>query len=132
MPGLFDDDQSLDIAQESLQNLLKDRNTFKDEVSEQVRQHIMKHLTAGKVKPSDLVKPRVSEGKAYDMQKYSMANRIANLEDKVTAMDAAEQEGEEFDKQAYSKLKEELRKRKQAKETLLSGNMPQFKAYLRF
>ena len=112
MPGLFDDDQSLDIAQESLQNLLKDRNTFKDEVSEQVRQHIMKHLTAGKVKPSDLVKPRVSEGKAYDMQKYSMANRIANLEDKVTAMDAAEQEGEEFDKQAYSKLKEELRKRK--------------------
>jgi hypothetical protein len=66
-----------------------------------------------KRKPTDLVKPRVSEATAYDLQKYSAANRVADLEDKVAGLTQteadADKNGEEFDREAFSKLKEELR-----------------------
>ena len=37
-----------------------------------------------------------------------------------------------FDKEAYDKMKTELKMRKEAKERLLSQGLPEFKAYLRF
>jgi hypothetical protein len=42
------------------------------------------------------------------------------------------QNKDDFDKDAYYKLKDELRQRKEAKERLLSQGLPQFKAYMRF
>jgi hypothetical protein len=47
------------------------------------------------------------------LQKYSAANRVADLEDKVAGLTQteadADKNGEEFDREAFSKLKEELR-----------------------
>ena len=39
---------------------------------------------------------------------------------------------QKFDQEAYTKLKQELSERKEAKERLLTQGIPQFKAYLRF
>jgi hypothetical protein len=50
-----------------------------------------------------------------------MESQIAQIEDE-----------QNFDREAYDKLKDNLRMRKEAKERLLSQGLPEFKAYLRF
>ena len=50
-----------------------------------------------------------------------MEAQISNMEDQ-----------QNFDREAYDKLKDSLRMRKEAKERLLSQGLPEFKAYLRF
>jgi hypothetical protein len=50
-----------------------------------------------------------------------MEAQISNMEDQ-----------QNFDREAYDKLKDNLRMRKEAKERLLSQGLPEFKAYLRF
>ena len=66
------------------------------------------------------------------MQERSIDNSIVSLKAQKDAMEAAEGDGEQdFDKEAYRRLKEELTQRRQAKERLLSQGLPQFSAYLR-
>jgi hypothetical protein len=135
MPQLFDQtgDDTNAAVQSTFEEVFADRNRFREEINDQLRAHIVAHMQLKGRKPTDFVKPRMSEATAYDMKKYSVANHVANLEDGVAAM--AEQESAEdetFDREAFAKMKEELRQRKAAKESLLSGNMPQFKTYLRF
>jgi len=50
-----------------------------------------------------------------------MESQIAQMEDE-----------QNFDREAYDKLKDNLRMRKEAKERILSQGLPEFKAYLRF
>jgi len=62
-----------------------------------------------------------------------VSNHVANLEAGVATMEQQEASDDgNFDREAFAKMKEELRQRKAAKENLLAGNMPQFKSYLRF
>lgn len=62
------------------------------------------------------------------MQKLSVDNSIENLKAEKDEMESQE----DFDKEAYARLKQELTERRQAKERLLSQGLPQFNAYLRF
>jgi hypothetical protein len=50
------------------------------------------------------------------------------MESQIAQMD----EDQNFNREAYGKLKDNLRMRKEAKERLLSQGLPEFKAYLRF
>lgn len=56
---------------------------------------------------------------------------ITDLEQREAGLDN-DKNNDDFDKDAYHRLKEELRQRKEAKERLLSQGLPQFKAYMRF
>lgn len=69
-----------------------------------------------KRKPTDFIKPKSSETATYSAQKVSVDNSIETLKAKKDAM---EQE-QDFDKEAYARLKQELTERRQAKERLLS------------
>lgn len=135
-PGLFDTmGDGLDAElQGSIHEMFEDRSRFRAEVNEQLASRVnqFKYLTERKA--SDFVKPQVSEVRAYDQKKYSMSNDIANKEARLARMeDDQAAEGDDFNREAFDQLKEELRQRKAAKETLLNGsNMPQFKSYLRF
>jgi hypothetical protein len=53
---------------------------------------------------------------------------VAGLESQLTGMDET---GENFDRKAFNKMKEEIKTRKAAKERLLSQGHAQFKQYLR-
>ena len=59
-----------------------------------------------------------------------MENRIEDLTTKQERME--QDKDQQFDQEAYTKLKQELSERKEAKERLLTQGIPQFKAYLRF
>jgi hypothetical protein len=50
------------------------------------------------------------------------------MESQMAQMD----EDQNFNREAYGKLKDNLRMRKEPKERLLSQGLPEFKAYLRF
>ena len=79
---------------------------------------------------SDFVRSRPSEASAYRGQVVSMDNRIEDLTTKQERME--QDKDQQFDQEAYTKLKQELSERKEAKERLLTQGIPQFKAYLRF
>lgn len=88
MPSVFDvsGNDVMDDMQDSLQELYEDRARFRDEIVDQLRGQIIKHMQLTPRKPSDFIKPRVDEAQAADLQKFSVANHVANLEDKVADM----------------------------------------------
>ena len=65
------------------------------------------------------------------MQQTINDANITKLETESVQMEA-NKNNQDFDKEAYYRLKQELKERKEAKERLLSQGLPQFKAYMRF
>lgn len=92
---------------------------------------MIKYRNFTKRTAADFIKPRVNENEALMQQQTVNDAHIDHLEQKSVELEG-NQNKEEFDKEAYYKLKEELRQRKEAKERLLSQGLPQFKAYMRF
>lgn len=96
-----------------------------------------KHLFMTKRKESDYIQPRMSESNVFGRQVQSHQNAEETLNEKISRFDQEEEdqmaeEDKAFNREAYTKLKGELKQRKEAKERLLSQGLPQFKAYLRF
>lgn len=61
-----------------------------------------------------------------------MLSNDQSIQSLETAQGSMDYESDNFDRAAYLKIKNELTKRKAAKERMLSQGMPEFKAYLRF
>ena len=78
---------------------------------------------------SDLVKPRFDENAAYDGQVSTNQNILDELEAEHAAVD---KDSQNFDKDAFDKLKNEIKERKDAKTRLLNQGLPEFDGYLRF
>ena len=116
--------------EEVLDEIYGDREILREEIAEQLRRKLNKKRNLTKRQMSDFVRSRPGEASAFRAQLISAENRIEGL---TAEQESMEQDKEQqFDQEAYSKLKQELSERKEAKERLLSQGIPQFKAYLRF
>lgn len=92
---------------------------------------MIKYQNFTKRTESDFIKPRVNERESAEMQQTINDANITKLETESVQMEA-NKNNQDFDKEAYYRLKQELKERKEAKERLLSQGLPQFKAYMRF
>lgn len=114
-----------------VETIFDDRDRYRTDIADQLRRRVIKYRNFTKRTASDFIKPKVNETEALMQQQALNDAHIDNLEHKFVELEG-NQNKEEFDKEAYYKLKEELRQRKEAKERLLSQGLPQFKAYMRF
>lgn len=117
-------------GQHPIHELIDDRDRFRHEIHEQIGARMKKYLVRTERTKSDFVKPRVSEELAFAGQVQSHTNAELQLKAQKEAQSKAGKE--DFDKDAYFKLKEEIKSRKAAKERLLNQGLPEFEAYLRF
>lgn len=108
--------------------MLADRDRFRGEVYEQLMKRVKSHMFQTKRKDSDFVKPRVSEEQALRGQVLSHENALAGLENEVNEVDES---NDNFDRNAFNKLKNEIKMRKAAKERLLNQGHAEFRPYLR-
>lgn len=108
------------IAQQVADDLYEDRDVIRNELATQLRSKVNKHLTLTKRKETDFIRPKASETTTYGLQKLSVDNSIENLKAEKDEMESQE----DFDKEAYARLKQELTERRQAKERLLSQGLP--------
>lgn len=102
------------------------------DMHDQYRRRVIKHRMMTKRTESDFIMPKVNEKDVLSNQKTINDSHISYLEEKSREVESQDTNNENFDKEAYYKLKEELKMRKEAKERLLSQGIPQFKAYMRF
>jgi len=128
-PGLVD--LTAKSQKTTVEAIFDDRDRFRTDIADQLRRRIIKYRNFTKRTAADFIKPRVNENEALMQQQTVNDAHIDHLEQKSIELEG-NQNKEEFDKEAYYKLKEELRQRKEAKERLLSQGLPQFKAYMRF
>jgi hypothetical protein len=98
------------------EELIRDRERFRFEVSQQLVKRIKKHVFNTKRVDTDFVQGRISEKHAFHGQKLSHDNAIKSLEQDSAAVD----QSKDFDREAYEKIKAEISARKEAKERLLS------------
>ena len=91
--------------------IYNEREVFRQEIAQQLTKKINKHINHTKRKTTDFIKPKTSETSVYAQQQISVANSIDSLKNKKDEME----EEEDFDKEAYKKLKEELSERREAK-----------------
>lgn len=117
---------------DAIEQYFNDRERFKFEMEAQLQSHVMKHATQTRRKDADFIASKVDERQTVGLQDLSMRNDIANMEGSAAGYAQQEANDEDFDKEAYYKLKQDLAEKKAAKERLLSQGLPQFKAYLRF
>lgn len=111
-----------------MHDLIQDRDRFKHEIHEQLIHRMKNYLNKTERTKSDFVKPRVNESQVYRDQLNSHDDAIWALQEQETQHDKAK----DFDKEAFLKLKGEIKSRKDAKERLLNQGLPEFDAYLRF
>lgn len=78
---------------------------------------VKKHMFMTKRTKGDYIKPRVSEERAFRGQVQSHENELAGLESQVSGVDET---SENFDREAFKRMKNEIKMRKAAKERLLS------------
>lgn len=103
---------------------------IREELSEQIKMRIIRHLNGKKRQSSDFVKPKYNEASAYAAKAQANEDAMTRLEGQQAA--AGEMEGEEdFDRAAFDELKRELTQRKKLKEDMLTGTLPRFAPYLR-
>ena len=99
--------------------IFEERDRFRAEMHDQLRRRVIQYRNFTKRQDSDYILPKVNERATHDRQSALNDAHISNLETKQTEMDGR-QNNQDFDKDAYYKLKEELKERKLAKERLLS------------
>ena len=102
---------------------------MREEIHKQLYQRINKHTKMTKRKHSDYVRPRVDEVHALNNQVSAHEASISELERRTAEVD---QGADTFDLEAFTRMKDEIRQRKEAKERLLTQGMPEFSSYLRF
>lgn len=107
--------------------LFEDRERLRDEVALQLALRVNHYNDGTRRTLSDFVKRRYSEVGAGAAKAASVDASVTKLEQ----MTARAQGEKDFDREAFDKMKEELRKRKQLKEDMLSGGLTKFKPYLR-
>lgn len=112
-----------------ISDLIQDRDRFKHEINEQLVHRMKNYMNKTERTKSDFVKPKVNESRAYSDQIYSHDANLQQLQNEERAHD---ENAKDFDKEAFLKLKGEIKSRKDAKERLLNQGMPEFDAYLRF
>ena len=126
--AVIDDGKS--PMEKALDDLYEDRERFRNEIAEQLRQKVNAHMYGKERTMSDFVKPKYNEQSAYANYGAHLDSSVERLERNIGQSEA--QEGEEnFDREAFDKLKDELRQKKKLKEDMLTGTMPRFKPYLR-
>ena len=111
--------------------IFQDRDRFRMEQHDQMRRKVIKYESQTKRSSGDFIMPKANEQDSLRKQQYVNDANIEYLEEKEREKES-NQDKDDFDKEAYYKLKEELSQRKHAKEQLLSQGLPQFKAYMRF
>lgn len=100
--------------------IFEDRDRFRLDMADQIRRRMLKHDLFTKRKESDFIRPKVNEKETFEDQSLLNDMNIDYLEGKNNEMEANDIKNEDFDKQAYYKLKDELKMRKETKERLLS------------
>ena len=90
---------------------------MREEIHRQLTSRINKHTRLTKREHSDYVRPRVDEVHALHNQVTAHDSSIGELERQTAEVD---QKAENFDMDAFTKMKEEIRRRKEAKERLLT------------
>lgn len=113
-----------DALQDGADDLFNDRERFRTEIAEQLNAKITQHIIGKKRVTEDFVKPKFNEASLY----ASLDHSANQMEQKVGETDTSH---EEFDRDAYDRLKKELSERKRVKEDMLTGTLPRFRPYLR-
>ena len=106
------------IHQQVVDALYEDRELYRQEIAEQLRRKINKYENLTKRKETDYIRSRSNETDVYNRQRVSIDSSIKQLADKKDAIE--KDQGQDFDKEAYKRLKDELSERREAKERLLS------------
>ena len=104
------------------------------EIMRQVNLKVRDHLYFKERKETDFVKGRRSELNLFSAAASSHDNSIKILEYKKNSLKAQmenKDKGEHFDKEAYDKVKQEIKMRKEAKKRLLEQGYPDYKGYIR-
>jgi hypothetical protein len=121
--SLLDLDERKHSTKSIVDEIYENRDRFRSDVADQLRRRMIKYNAFTKRQDSDFIKPRVNELEALDAQKTINDAHITQLESESAQMEA-NQNNQEFDKEAYYKLKQQLKERNQPKERLLSQGLP--------
>jgi hypothetical protein len=121
--------------------LLKDQKRFDKDIAMQLKLKMNDKLQFEKGTKSDYVKFSRSENEVFRSQVGSLQESVRLLEkdnewllnagDNFEAASKKKLDEEEFDKEKYTALKQEIKRRKEAKERVLQQGFPEFKSYLR-
>lgn len=101
---------------------------IRDELSEQLRLKIIKHLYGTKRQSSDFVKGKYNEVDTFARRAADNDHALNRMEREADGM---HQDEPDFDREAFDQLKREIGQRKKLKEDMLSGTIPRFAPYLR-
>ena len=82
------------------------------------------HLHGTKRQEGDFVKAKFNENSLQ----ASYESQVAKMQNQASAM---EDDKDNFDREAFDRLKKEIGERKKLKEDMLTGTLPRFKPYLR-
>lgn len=109
--ALFDLDEKKRSQKSVVDEVFEDRDRFRSDVADQLRRRVIKYRNFTQRKESDFIKPRVNEKETAQLQEEINNAHIGQLETKSAEMEAAKN-NQDFDKNAYYKLKQELKERK--------------------
>lgn len=135
------DQIALGETQDAYDQLLKEQKIFDREIQTQLKLKINDKQHFEKQTKSDYVKFGRSEHSVYRQQVGSLEEStrliekdnewLLNAGDNFESVAKAKLEEEQFDKEKYTALKQDIKRRKEAKEKLLQQGFPEFKSYLR-
>jgi len=113
-----------DALEDGADDLFNDRERFRNEIAEQLNAKITQHIVGKKRVTEDFVKPKFNEASLY----AGLDHSVNQMEQRVDETDTSQ---EDFDRDAYDRLKKELSELKRVKEDMLTGTLPRFRPYLR-
>jgi len=97
---------------DAFSEIVADRDRFKTEIYQQLMKRVKKHLFSTERQKSDYVKPRTNETVSHHSQIGNHSQQIELLEQDSANMDQGDKN---FDRDAFNKMKEEIKSRKEAK-----------------
>ena len=131
LPNSFfsnDDHASMDNV---YNDIVEERHLMTSELTEQLTMRVREHIFLKERKLTDFARARRSEQSVFERQVSSHENRARTLEEKAAQIVQGKKEQEEgFDKEAYQAIKEEIKKRREAKERLVQQGFPELKSYV--
>ena len=89
-----------------VEDIFEDRDRFRADIADQLRRRVIKYRNFTKRSEKDFIKAKVNEADTLERQTVLNDAHIQHLEQKTIALEGSQ---EDFDKEAYYKLKDELR-----------------------